>query len=127
MYLKEKEKLDFWRSFLIIKYLILFLGDILVKWNNLGRSKSLYNINIDFVVIFRSFGDDWVVGVEIIDELEVFMCLMYGYVCKKFFNILCSLMLKKMVGEDVWLIVKLKVDLFRFFFCRDNWCFIYGG
>ena len=48
-------------------------------------------------MISRSLGDDWSVGAEIIDELEAFTCLMYGYAREKSLNTVRSLMLKKMV------------------------------
>ena len=71
-------------------------------------------------MISRSLGDDWSVGAEIIDELEAFTCLMYGYTREKSLNTVRSLMLKKMVGEDARLTAKSKVDLSRLPPCRDN-------
>ena len=55
-------------------------------------------IKTDSFVISRSLGDDWSVGAEIIYELEVFTCLMYGYAHEKSLPTVRSLTLKKM-GE----------------------------
>ena len=45
---------------------------------------------------------------------------MYGYAREKSLNTVRSLMLKKMVGQDVRLTAKSKVDLSRLLPCRDN-------
>ena len=55
-----------------------------------------------------------------IDDIEAFTCLMYGQAREKSVNAVCSIMLKKMVGEDKQLTTKSKVDLARLPPCRDN-------
>lgn len=54
------------------------------------------------------------------DDIEAFTCLMYGQARVKSVNVVRSIMLKKMVGEDEQLTTKSKVDLSRLPPCRDN-------
>ena len=62
---------------------------------------------------FRKLGDDWSVEPEVRDDIEAFMCLMYGQARVKSVDAVCSIMLKKAVGEDEQLTTKSKVDLSR--------------
>ena len=68
----------------------------------------------------RKLEHEWQVEPQIIDELEAFTCLIYGYPREMSVNTVRSLMLKKMVGEDARLTSKSKVDLSRLPRCRDN-------
>ena len=71
-------------------------------------------------VICRELGDDWSVNQQVIDDIEAFTCLMYGRAREKSVNVVRSIMLKQMVGEDEQLTTKSKVDLSRLPPCRDN-------
>ena len=53
-------------------------------------------------------------------DIEAFTCLMYGQTREKSIDMVRSIMLKKMVGEDEKLTTKSKVDLSRLPPCRDN-------
>lgn len=69
---------------------------------------------------FRKLGDDWKVKADVIDAIEAFTCIMYGYRRLKTINDVRGLMLKKMVGEGEQLTTKSKVDLSRLPPCRDS-------
>ena len=55
-----------------------------------------------------------------LDDIEAFTCLMYGYAREKSVNVVRNIMLKKMVGDDEQLTTKSKVDLSRLPPCKDN-------
>lgn len=71
-------------------------------------------------LFFRKLGDEWSVKPEVVDDIEAFTCLMYGYIREKSVNAVRSIMLKKMVGVDEQLTTKSKVELSRLPPCRDN-------
>ena len=48
---------------------------------------------------FRKVGIEWVVTDNLVNELEEFTCLMYGFPCTKSVNEVRSTMLKKIVGK----------------------------
>lgn len=73
-----------------------------------------------FLYTCRCLGDEWSIKKETIDDIEAFTCLMYGQPRVKSIDIVRSLMLKKMVGEDEELTTKSKVDLARLPPCKDN-------
>jgi hypothetical protein len=70
--------------------------------------------------VSRNLGDEWFVKTEVIEDIEAFTCLMYGYAREKSVNTVRGIMLKKMVGEDELLTTKSKVDLSHLPPCRDN-------
>ncbi|XP_052212199.1 uncharacterized protein LOC127831257 [Dreissena polymorpha] len=75
-----------------------------------------------YLETFRTLGDAWVMADEVIQMLEAFVCLIYGFPREKSVNTCRALLLKKMVGEDEVLTVKSKVDLSRLPPCQDNLC-----
>lgn len=68
----------------------------------------------------RSLGDEWSVHDNIIDFLEEFTCVMYGYPKEKSINSVRSIMLKKMVGDGEKMSTKSKIDLSRLPPCKAN-------
>ena len=69
---------------------------------------------------FRKLGDDWNVQPELIDNIEAFTCLTYGQAHEKSVDAVRYVMLKKMVGDDIHLTTKSKVDLATLSPCRDS-------
>ena len=69
---------------------------------------------------FRDLGNEWTVKPELINELEEFTCLMYGYPKIKSVNVLRSFMLRKMVGDNNIFSKTSRIDLSRLPPCRDN-------
>lgn len=69
---------------------------------------------------FRKLGDKWSVDQEVTDELEAFICLMYGHAREKSVNTVRSIMSRKMVGVNEELTTKPKVDLSRLPPFRDS-------
>ena len=65
-------------------------------------------------------GDTWNVSPNIISWVEEFTCLIYGYPKDTSVNVVRTKMLKKMVGENVTLSRKSKVDLSRIPPCQDS-------
>ena len=57
---------------------------------------------------------------EMIDDIEIFTCLMYGYSRQTSIDNVRGIILRKMVGEDEQLTTKSKVDLSHLPPCRDN-------
>lgn len=53
-----------------------------------------------FFFLSRNLGDDWYVKPEVIDDIEAFICLMYGQAQEKSINAVRTIMLKQMVGVD---------------------------
>ncbi|XP_068234747.1 uncharacterized protein [Palaemon carinicauda] len=49
---------------------------------------------------FRKLGDEWSVEPEMIDDIEAFTCLMYGYSRQKSIDTVRGIMLRKMIRED---------------------------
>ncbi|CAH1773854.1 unnamed protein product [Owenia fusiformis] len=69
---------------------------------------------------FRKLGNEWSVSQDVMKDIVVFTCLMYGYPRERSVNAVRSLMLTKMVGDDQCLTTKSNVDLSRLPPCRDN-------
>ena len=69
---------------------------------------------------YRKLGDEWSVKPEVIDDIEAFTCLMYGYSQQTSIDAVRGIMLRKMVGENEKLTTKSKVDLSRLPPCRNN-------
>lgn len=69
---------------------------------------------------FRELGDEWKIKPEVVDDIEAFTCLMYGYGREKSVNAVRTIMLNKMVGHEEQLTTKSKVDLSRLPPCKDN-------
>jgi hypothetical protein len=69
---------------------------------------------------FAKLGVSWDVEVKLIDELEEFTCIMYGYPRVKQVDTVRALMLKKMVGEGDTLRSSSKVDLARLPPCKRS-------
>lgn len=72
------------------------------------------------IICFRKLGDEWDVKDELHKDLEAFTCLMYGYKREKSLNVVRSLMLNKMVGQNAELSSKSKDDLSRLPPCHSN-------
>ena len=60
---------------------------------------------------FQKLGEQWEVEPNVMKDLEVFICAMYGYPQESSVNVVRAKILKKMVGEDETLTTKSKVDL----------------
>eukprot|EP00064_Thunnus_orientalis_P006084 superscaffoldBa00000619_g6098 len=102
-----------------------FIRDLGIQHNKTWRSVSAFKgkgkvgplkklqSNPKYHAAFRKLGDDWSVEPEVRDDIEAFMCLMYGQTQVKSVDAVCSIMLKKAVGEDERLTTKSKVDLSR--------------
>ena len=56
----------------------------------------------------------------LVEELEEFTCTIYGYAHEKSVNVICHLMIQKMVGEDVELTTGSKIDLSKLPPDRDS-------
>jgi len=76
--------------------------------------------NVFTVSLYRRLGDEWIVLPQMMDQIEAFTCLMYGYPREKSVDSVRAIMLKKMIGLDDQLSSKSKVDLSRLPPCRDN-------
>ena len=72
------------------------------------------------LLLFRKLGEDWSVPDTLVDELEEFTCVMYGYAHEKSVNLVRYLMLQKIVGEDDQLTTETKVDLSKLPPDRDS-------
>ena len=73
-----------------------------------------------YLIFSRTLGNGWSVETEVMDAVEEFTCLMYGYAREKSVDSVRSIMLKKMVGEDERMTTKSKVDLSRLPPCKNN-------
>ena len=62
---------------------------------------------------FAALGEEWSIPDDVMQSLEEFVCLMYGFVRERSVNTVRFKMLNKMVGEDQTLTAKSKVDLGR--------------
>ena len=69
---------------------------------------------------FSALGEEWSLPEDVMQSVEEFVCVMYGFVREKSVNSVRFKMLKKMVGEDQTLTAKSKVDLGRLPPCRDS-------
>ena len=69
---------------------------------------------------FSALGEEWSLPEDVMQSVEEFVCVMYGFVREKSVNTVRFKMLKKMVGEDQTLTAKSKVDLGRLPPCRDS-------
>ena len=63
---------------------------------------------------FCRLGEKWEVETSLVDDLEEFVCFMYGYPRLKSVNEVRAVMLKKMVGKSEKITVSSKVDLSKF-------------
>ena len=82
-------------------------------------SSDISLINATFV-LNRQLGEEWSIKQEVVDDLESFSCLMYGYAREASLYNVRSIMLKSMVGENEVLTSNSKVDLSRLPPSRDN-------
>ena len=71
-----------------------------------------------FQEVFEDLGNEWSLKDSTLNELEKFVCIMYGYVRLSNVDEVRVLMLKKMVGDDEVITEKSKVDLSRLSPCR---------
>ena len=62
-------------------------------------------------LLFRQLGDDWSVKPEMLDDIEAFTCLTYGYHRHKSIDTVRGITLRKIGGENDQLTTKCKVDL----------------
>ena len=65
-------------------------------------------------------GENWDVVDEVHREIEAFTCAMYGHARETSVNTTRCKMLRKIVGKDVTLNMKSKVDLARLPPCQDS-------
>ena len=69
---------------------------------------------------FAALGEEWSIPDDVMQSLEEFVCVMYGFVRETSVNAVRFKMLNKMVGEDQTLTAKSKVDLGRLPPCYDS-------
>ena len=72
-----------------------------------------------FQKAFANLGEEWTVSEDLLQCLEAFTCLIYGYPRIACLNEVRVQMLKKMVGEDDNLTSKSKVDISRLPPCKN--------
>jgi hypothetical protein len=76
--------------------------------------------NPRFQKAFAELGSSWDVEASLIIELEAFTCIMYGHDRVTDVDVVRTLMLNKMVGEDMNLNTKSKVDQARLPPCKKS-------
>lgn len=67
---------------------------------------------------FAKLGDSWEIDDKLVNDLEEFVCLMYGFPKTKHVNMVRALMLKKMVGENTTIKASSRVDLAKLPPCK---------
>ena len=89
-----------------------------------GKGKTLPIKKLDkkprYQDSFARLGDSWDIDELLIDELEQFVCFMYGFQRMQSVNAVRALMLKKMVGDGDTITRTSKVDLSRLPPCKQS-------
>lgn len=67
---------------------------------------------------FAKLGDSWEIDDKLVNDLEEFVCLVYGFPRSKYVNMVHALTLKKMVGENMTIIASSRVDLAKLPPCK---------
>ena len=101
---------------MVLLAIYVFTGeDCVSAFKGKGKVTPLKKLmkNPKFHDAFGKLGDEWTVPDDIINKLEMFVCLMYGYGRETSANTVRAKMLEKMVGDDDGLTSKSKVDLSR--------------
>ena len=85
----------------------------------IGPLKKLEK-NPRFQKVFAELGSRWDVEPSLLTDLEAFTCIMYGHTRVTDVDEVRALMMKKLVGEDMNLNAKSKVDLARLPPCKNS-------